>query len=140
MKNPQSFPVSSSHTEGVQALDVAYLNEQTFGDEDLARELLRLFTDQAVQLLHQVRDAMQGEACREAIHKLNGSARAIGAWRLAECASDIEFELINNNFDLSFLHERNLMATLEQELGRVQGAILVYVREGKSSTPSGSTH
>jgi HPt (histidine-containing phosphotransfer) domain-containing protein len=140
MKNPQNFPVSATNTGSIQALDVAYLNEQTFGDEELARELLRLFTDQAVQLLHQVREAMQGEACREAIHKLNGSARAIGAWRLAECASDIEFELINNNLDISFLHERSLMTTLENELGRVQGAILLYVREGKSSTPSGSTH
>jgi HPt (histidine-containing phosphotransfer) domain-containing protein len=116
-------------TSLAQALDMEFLNEQTLGDESLVRELLTLFMNQAVGLLRQAHGAMQGQVCREAVHKLNGSARAIGAWPLAECASDIEYELINNNFDLSFLHEKNSLKMLEDEVTRVQKAILCVLRE-----------
>jgi HPt (histidine-containing phosphotransfer) domain-containing protein len=113
-------------------LDVAYLHEQTFGDEALARELLTLFSVQAGQLLHQVREAMQGETCCEAVHKLSGSARAIGAWNVAEFASDVEYELLSNHHDLTFLHESDVITQLEQHIEAVQAAIALYIAGEKS--------
>ncbi len=115
------------HHDTSQVLDLVYLNEQTFGDEALMRELLSMFTHQAVQLLQQAKEAMQGDVCRDAVHKLSGSARAIGAWCVAESASDIEFQLINHGHDLSFLHDNHVLNVLENQLNTLQSDIHNYL-------------
>ena len=59
----------------------------TFGEENLAREVLRLFDRQADTLLAHIKRA--GQAARLA-HTLKGSARGIGAWKVAVTAEEYE--------------------------------------------------
>lgn len=68
-------------------LDREGLLRRTFGDRDLARELLRLFEAQCLRL----RSALlvdDGAGSRaEALHALTGAALAVGAERVARLAS-----------------------------------------------------
>jgi HPt (histidine-containing phosphotransfer) domain-containing protein len=71
------------------AIDRAHLSRQTLGDPDLEREILALFRRQADVMLQRLR-AARGDERRIAAHTLKGSARAIGAWHLAEAAEAVE--------------------------------------------------
>ena len=73
-----------------EALDLAHLSRMTLGERDLEREVLALFEQQAGILL----DRMTGGGraiVAIAAHTLKGSARAIGAWRVALAAEAVEF-------------------------------------------------
>ncbi|MDJ1158494.1 Hpt domain-containing protein [Chelatococcus sp. SYSU_G07232] len=74
-------------------LDRAFLAAQTLGDEDLARELLVLFRDQARLHLAAVRTTDNTKQRRDAMHTLKGAARAIGAGRVAAAAEAAESAL-----------------------------------------------
>jgi len=71
------------------AIDMAQLARQTLGDAALQREVLALFA-------RQIEDARasleQGNAAerRRIAHSLKGTARSLGANRLAACAEQIE--------------------------------------------------
>lgn len=70
-------------------VDLAHLSRQTMGDRELEREVLALFIEQAST----VRDRIVNADARERkslAHGLKGSARGIGAFPIADCASDIE--------------------------------------------------
>ncbi|WP_375460545.1 Hpt domain-containing protein [uncultured Enterovirga sp.] len=71
-------------------LDLDYLDRQTFGDHQLARDLLVLFDGQCARLV----PLMTGECPRgeraEAAHALTGAARAVGAYRIASLATELE--------------------------------------------------
>ena len=65
-------------------LDREGLLRRTFGDHDLARELLDLFEGQCLR----VRPALGDKAsCAQALHTLRGAALAVGAERVAHLAS-----------------------------------------------------
>jgi HPt (histidine-containing phosphotransfer) domain-containing protein len=69
-------------------IDIGHLTRMTLGDASLEREVLAMFSAQAVSLL----DALTGlppEADALA-HTLKGSARAIGAFGVAEAAERLE--------------------------------------------------
>ncbi|GJE16540.1 Hpt domain-containing protein [Methylobacterium marchantiae] len=72
-------------------IDHAYLAEQTFGDDELARELLSLFEAQCRRLLPGIVDTGL-DRCERAdlAHTLKGSALGIGAARVAELSAAIE--------------------------------------------------
>ena len=73
-----------------EALDLAHLSRMTLGEHDLEREVLALFEQQAGILLDRM--AGGGRAIVAiAAHTLKGSARAIGAWRVALAAEAVEF-------------------------------------------------
>lgn len=72
-------------------LDLAHLARQTLGDEALEREVLRLFAEQAEDLRARIATAGDEERRRLA-HRLTGAARGIGAFRLAECAAQLEVD------------------------------------------------
>ena len=61
----------------------------TLGDAALEREVLRLFDRQSEMLAERLRDASASVAASCA-HTLKGSARGIGAWRLARAAEQVE--------------------------------------------------
>ena len=61
----------------------------TGGDRVLEREVLQLFAMQARMLLGRMQDATPAEIGAFA-HTLCGSARGIGAWRVAEAAEVLE--------------------------------------------------
>lgn len=70
-------------------VDLAHLSRQTMGDRDLEREVLSLFLHQA----QVVGDRMEGASPQERVllaHGLKGSARGIGAFRVADIAGSVE--------------------------------------------------
>jgi len=80
--------------EAISLLDRAYLEQQTFGDAALARELLALFEGQCEKLAPVIADP--GEALQiraDAAHTLKGGARAIGAGTVAGLAEKLENDL-----------------------------------------------
>jgi HPt (histidine-containing phosphotransfer) domain-containing protein len=72
------------------AIDWDHFGRQTMGDAELARDILTMFLDQSNELLRAVRDARSTFDRRDAAHLLKGSARAVGAFGVAEAASRIE--------------------------------------------------
>lgn len=72
------------------ALDLVHLARQTLGDPGLEREILFLFAKQSTSLLAVLARAIRPEERRAAAHTLKGSARAIGAWRVASAAERVE--------------------------------------------------
>lgn len=71
------------------AIDLLRLEEATFGQDALAREVLTLFDGQAVRL---IREIAQGgtSARREAAHALRGAALGVGARYVASAAQSLE--------------------------------------------------
>jgi HPt (histidine-containing phosphotransfer) domain-containing protein len=71
-----------------QPIDSTHLARMTLGDAGLEREVLGLFSNQAASLLA----ALQAEPADAAAlaHMLKGSARAIGAFGVAEAADEFE--------------------------------------------------
>ena len=59
-------------------LDLAFLDAQTFGDADLAREVMTLFVEQASRLLPRLPD-LDPAAQAATAHLLKGSCQGIGA-------------------------------------------------------------
>lgn len=72
------------------ALDLAHLARMTFGESGLEREVLALFNQQAEMLLGRMTGGERGIAATAA-HTLKGSARGVGAWRVALAAEAVEF-------------------------------------------------
>lgn len=70
-------------------LDFAHLDRQTMGDEVLRKEVLDLFIQQMATARSGLATADTARR-REIAHRLCGSARAVGAFALAETASDLE--------------------------------------------------
>jgi HPt (histidine-containing phosphotransfer) domain-containing protein len=68
----------------------------TLGDRSLEAEVLSLFERQSAVLL-----AHMGKSAPAAVaafaHTLKGSARGIGAWRIAEAADAVEMKAIRSN-------------------------------------------
>jgi HPt (histidine-containing phosphotransfer) domain-containing protein len=75
-------------------LDRAHLAQQTFGDDDLAREVLSLFCGQCDRLLPGiVESGLDGVARADLAHTLKGSALGVCAMRVAALAGRVETAL-----------------------------------------------
>jgi HPt (histidine-containing phosphotransfer) domain-containing protein len=72
-------------------IDIAHLKRMTLGDAGLEREVLAMFAGQAVGLIEAL--AALPAAAAELAHTLNGSARAIGAFQVADAAEAFEAAL-----------------------------------------------
>lgn len=70
-------------------IDLDHLARMTLGEASLEAEVLILFDRQAAVLLAHMRDAPPAAVAAFA-HTLKGSARGIGAWRVAEAADVVE--------------------------------------------------
>jgi HPt (histidine-containing phosphotransfer) domain-containing protein len=79
-----SPPVSSE-----RPIDLVHLARMTLGDRGLEREVLELFDRQAGMLIVRMQQAARAGICAAA-HTLKGSARGIGAWRVARAAEAVE--------------------------------------------------
>ncbi len=71
------------------AIDRDHLNQMTFGDRSLERELLQLFDRQAELLIARMRDSDAGTLAMLA-HTLKGSAAGIGAGEVGRAAAAAE--------------------------------------------------
>jgi HPt (histidine-containing phosphotransfer) domain-containing protein len=96
------------------ALDLAHLSRQTLGDRALEREVLRLFATQSAALLAVLAKAAGSDDRRAAAHTLKGSARAIGAWRVAHAAERVEENSGRPDLEIlgSALTEANAMISM----------------------------
>ena len=82
----------TSHTV-LPAVDRSVLASSTFGNKDLEQEILRLFLVQAQALLPRIGSALTKLEAADQVHTLKGSARAIGAGRLADACEIVEADL-----------------------------------------------
>lgn len=71
-------------------VDLDHLAGQTFGDRELAVEILSLFLDQSVILLGRLEGGCDPAAWHAAAHTLKGSAYGVGAARVASLAFAVE--------------------------------------------------
>jgi chemotaxis protein histidine kinase CheA len=69
-------------------IDTEHLQRMTLGDASLEREVLAMFSGQAIGLMRGIA-APTSDRCA-LVHTLKGSARAIGAFRVAEAAEFLE--------------------------------------------------
>jgi HPt (histidine-containing phosphotransfer) domain-containing protein len=75
------------------AIDLAHLARYTGGDAALNAEILRLFDNQASELVMRLRtilDARDAQSWKEVTHTLKGAARGIGAFGLGDAAAAAE--------------------------------------------------
>ena len=70
-------------------IDLVHLARTTLGDRSLEREVLQLFDRQSTLLIARMRSAAPAGIATLA-HTLKGSARGIGAWRVARAAEALE--------------------------------------------------
>src|SRR5215207_3570978 len=70
-------------------IDLVHLARMTLGERSLEREVLQLFDRQSSLLIGRMRSAQPGTIAAFA-HTLKGSARGIGAWRVARAAEALE--------------------------------------------------
>ncbi len=94
MQNPAPAVFDRPGGEASQAsqrrpIDLGHLACQTLGDRAVEEEVLATFAHQAMLVRDRIFDADTGERLH-LVHNLKGSARSIGAFALADCASDIE--------------------------------------------------
>ncbi|HWP26125.1 MAG TPA: Hpt domain-containing protein [Xanthobacteraceae bacterium] len=71
------------------AIDREHLKRMTLGERSLEREVLALFNRQTEILLARMHTSVPTVAAAAA-HTLKGSARGIGAWRVARAAEEVE--------------------------------------------------
>ncbi len=97
-------------------IDFGHLERYTMGEPALTEELLRTF---CVELAAYAPDISDPVAERRALHRLKGSARAIGAFPLAECAEWLERMLEVEADEADVLAAR---AELDEQLEALQDA------------------
>ena len=94
-QRPAALPAAIDHTSSPPlipaepVIDAKHLARMTLGDERLEREVLELFMHQAdillARMINQPSTVVAGLS-----HALTGSARGIGAWRVAAAAEALE--------------------------------------------------
>jgi HPt (histidine-containing phosphotransfer) domain-containing protein len=86
-------------------IDIAHLARMTLGDAGLEREVLAMFSAQAVGLIGRLK-ALPTDTT-ELAHTLKGSARAIGAFRVADAAEALETAMRSGDDPARALAELN---------------------------------
>jgi HPt (histidine-containing phosphotransfer) domain-containing protein len=89
--SPVSIEEGLTQTPGSceRAIDLVHLARMTLGDRSLEREVLQLFDRQVTMLVARVREGSPA-AIAALAHTLKGSARGIGAGRVALAAESVE--------------------------------------------------
>jgi HPt (histidine-containing phosphotransfer) domain-containing protein len=79
----------SPFTSIERPIDLVHLARMTLGERSLEREVLQLFDRQVAILMEQIETAT-ADAMPALVHMLKGSARAVGAVRVARAAERVE--------------------------------------------------
>src|ERR1700728_2217104 len=101
-------------------LDIAHLKRMTLGDAGLEREVLAMFSAQAVGLIGTLVN-LPSDAGALA-HTLKGSARGIGAFRVADAAESLESALGSGD------DPARPLAELNEAIAQVRAAIDAILR------------
>ena len=117
-RRPKRVPASlDTVTRGMTALDREHLSHYTMGIEELAAEIVGLFLVQMPSILAMLRSATSPADWKLATHTLKGSARAVGAMRIAGIAAELE------TLDISDSEARQpLVEALDAEVAAVREA------------------
>ena len=104
-------------------IDFEHLQRMTLGDAAIEQEVLTIFAAQSARLVHTLAamPAMPADASALA-HTLKGSARAIGAFAVADAAARLE-AAIARGFDTSAA-----LAELGEAIAQAQAAIEAVLR------------
>jgi HPt (histidine-containing phosphotransfer) domain-containing protein len=102
---PSQFPVASRG----DPVNLESLRRYTLGNAEVEREVLQLFCEHAPIMFSRLSAAATEKDWRDSAHALKGSALALGAWRIADLATQAEATD-------GFAHRGDL-------LGRIEGAI-----------------
>jgi HPt (histidine-containing phosphotransfer) domain-containing protein len=106
---PQLSLITSEPNDDV--IDFEHLRRYTFGDIALEKEVLGLFLSQLPVTISALQESASEADRRRAAHTLKGSARAVGAWRIAKLAEQAEQLLV-----------RGTAAALAQAVADIDGA------------------
>ena len=112
---------------GERPVDLVHLSRQTFGDKRLETELLRLFMRQARQIQGGLEaevgdDAVSSLPAGDLLHTLVGSARVVGAHRVAELAASYAGALRGpGKASLSERDRAVMRAAVEEACGYIGG-------------------
>ena len=101
-------------------IDIAHLERMALGNADLQREVLAMFSAQAASLIGTL-GTLPSDA-RALVHTLKGSARAIGAFRVADAAASLE-AVIQSGDDPG-----QALAELNEAIGQARTAIDAILR------------
>jgi len=74
---------------GERPIDLVHLARTTLGDPSLEGEMLEAFGSRATMLILRMQQAARSSICAAA-QALKGSARGVGAWRVASAAQAVE--------------------------------------------------
>ncbi len=86
----EAEPCSAAKASSRRPVDLVHLARYTLGNRALEREVLELFRRQSRLYLDRLAKAESDKAWRDAAHTIKGSARGIGAWRVADLAEGAE--------------------------------------------------
>ena len=86
-------------------IDIEHLRRMTLGDASLEREVLAMFSAQAIKLIGTL--ATLPSDAGALAHTLKGSARAIGAFGVADAAGHLEAAMQNGDDPSEALTELN---------------------------------
>jgi HPt (histidine-containing phosphotransfer) domain-containing protein len=81
--------LGSGSDSGPSVIDEEHLRRMTLGDRGLESELLQIFVRQSATILDRI-VGHDPAAVAAAAHTMIGSARGIGAWRVARAAEQLE--------------------------------------------------
>jgi HPt (histidine-containing phosphotransfer) domain-containing protein len=101
-------------------IDLDHLKRTTLGDESLEREVLAMFSAQSERLIDTLA-ALPAEV-RQLVHTLKGSARAIGAFAVADAAAALETALQNGE------DPSEALAELKDTVAQARAAIDALLR------------
>ena len=113
---------SSGHASIERPIDIAHLARMSLGDRKLEREVLRLFDLQMAMLSDRVRNAAPAIA-GAAAHTIKGSARGIGAWRVARTAEQVEQSIATDKDGF-----RSAVADLSHSIEEARAAVAQLLR------------
>lgn len=71
-------------------VDLVHLSRQSLGDRSLEKEILQLFHSQSALYLNRLEHAETADERKFAAHTVVGSARGLGAWKVAAEAEAVE--------------------------------------------------
>jgi HPt (histidine-containing phosphotransfer) domain-containing protein len=100
MLQSEMMPRVAMPANQTAAIDHVHLRRYTMGDLQLEREVLDLFASELPRTLASLQTATTAKDWKMAAHTLKGSARTVGAWRVAAAAVDAE-RISNANEDTS---------------------------------------
>jgi HPt (histidine-containing phosphotransfer) domain-containing protein len=111
-------------------IDWTHLSRFTMDDKALQHEVLGLFAKEAPRYLARLQIAASRKDWIEAAHTLKGSARAVGAWAIAECAQAAEALQLSAQHELAA--EAHSLPGARQALEQLNLAVqrtLAYIEE-----------